>query len=223
MEQTKKAIGYIRRSKDDGKGVSLFMQTQEIKRYAEQNNFDLTEIVADPDQSGKDLNRDGIQKVISIMKDIDAVICYRQDRLTRSATDAFFLSSLFGRNGIAFHTVTDHRVDVASADGEFLYGMKVLLDQRERKLIGERTACALKAKKSRMERYGEVPYGFRLLADGKLERHPDEERVILHIKEWRKSGESLRSIINRLDKAGIKSKKGQNWHPMTISRLLSAE
>ena len=65
-----KAIGYIRVSTEEQarEGISLEAQEEKIKKYVDLHNLKLVELISDEGKSGKDLNREGIQKIISLCK-----------------------------------------------------------------------------------------------------------------------------------------------------------
>lgn len=66
-----KAVGYIRVSTEEQarEGISLEAQENKIKKYVDLHNLGLVEVISDEGKSGKDLNREGIQKVISLCKE----------------------------------------------------------------------------------------------------------------------------------------------------------
>ena len=90
-----KAVGYIRVSTEEQarEGISLEAQEDKVKKYADLHNLDLVEVIRDEGKSGKDLNREGIQKVISLCKDrsVDHLVVYKMDRLTRRTLDLLTL------------------------------------------------------------------------------------------------------------------------------------
>jgi len=82
------AISYARVStqKQERERISLEVQEDKIKRYTDLHNLELGEIVSDEGKSGKDLNREGIQKVMSLCQEgwVNHLIVYKMDRLTRT-------------------------------------------------------------------------------------------------------------------------------------------
>jgi DNA invertase Pin-like site-specific DNA recombinase len=63
---------------------------------------------------------------------------------------------------------------------------------------------------------GEVPYGYPKTSDGELEPHPSTAPIIERIFELRNDGESLRSIAETLNAAGVPTKHGGDWHASTV-------
>jgi DNA invertase Pin-like site-specific DNA recombinase len=63
------------------------------------------------------------------------------------------------------------------------------LAEYERQLIKARTRAALAVKRRKGQRVGQIPYGYRLSADGvHLEERPDEQHVLASIHSLRGEG-----------------------------------
>ena len=90
-----KAIGYIRISTQEQakEGISLEAQEDKIRKYAVLHNLSLIEVVRDEGESGEDLDREGIQKVIALCekRKVDHLIVYKMDRLTGKTLDLLIL------------------------------------------------------------------------------------------------------------------------------------
>lgn len=106
-----KAIGYVRVSTEDQsrEGISLNHQEDKLRTYASLNDLDLLEIIRDEGVSGKDLDREGMNRLLEMVEDgsIDAVIVYKLDRLSRSVIDNFTLAEMFKSKDIAFHSISE--------------------------------------------------------------------------------------------------------------------
>lgn len=66
-----KVVGYIRVSTDEQarEEISLEVQGNKIRKYADLHNLELVEVMSDEGKSGKDLNREGIQRVVSLCQE----------------------------------------------------------------------------------------------------------------------------------------------------------
>ena len=91
----KRTVGYIRVSTEEQsqEGISLENQEAKIKTYVDLNGLDLIDVIRDPGVSGKNLTRAGIQSLIELCenKEIDHLIVYKLDRLTRKTRDLLYL------------------------------------------------------------------------------------------------------------------------------------
>ena len=218
-----KAVGYIRVSTDEQarEGVSLENQREKIAAYCSLNEMILLNIITDEGISAKNLNREGMQTLISFVKHgkVDAVIVYKLDRLSRSVKDTISLIELFEKHKAAFHSIVDH-IDTKTATGRFFLHIMSSLAQMERELIGERTRDALYHKIIKGERVGHVPYGYVLDKDGKtLLGNPIEQEAITIIRTLHEKGFTYRAICRELEGYGHKP-VGRMWHPQTIKNIL---
>jgi DNA invertase Pin-like site-specific DNA recombinase len=218
-----KAVGYVRVSTDEQarEGISLNNQKAKIEAYCNLNDLELIEIIKDAGKSGKDLNRPGIQTVIERIKrrEIDAVVVYRLDRVSRRVKDTLTLLDLIDKKSIAFHSVME-KIDTQSATGRFFLNIVASMAQWERDTIAERTKDALRSKIARCECVGSVRYGFRLAEDGKtLVENPKEQEAIRLITELQSKGYTLRAICAELEQKGYRS-RGNAWNPRIVWSVL---
>jgi len=218
-----KAVGYIRVSTEEQarEGISLEAQEDKIKKYVDLHNLELVEVIRDEGKSGKDLNREGIQKIISWCREgkVNQLIVYKMDRLTRRTLDLLTLvEEVFKPNGIQFHSITE-RVDTSTAQGKFFLTITGAMAQMERDLISERTREALRYKISVGENVGSPPLGF-LAEDKKLSGIEKELEVVEYIKSLKRKRLSLRQIANRLNEKGIPTKRGGKWYAGTVRYIL---
>ena len=217
------AIGYIRVSTDEQarEGVSLDNQREKIAAYCTFNDMALLDTITDEGISAKNLNREGMQTLISHVKQgkIDAVIVYKLDRLSRSVKDTIGLIELFEKHKVAFHSIVDH-LDTKTATGRFFLHIMSSLAQMERELIGERTRDALSHKIIKGERVGHVPYGYTLDQDGKtLLENPRQQEAISLMRELHGKGYTYRGICRELIANGYEAKEG-TWHHQKVRNIL---
>ena len=218
-----KAVGYTRVSTEEQarEGISLDNQRAKIKVYCELNDLDLVEIIEDAGKSGKDLNRDGIQSLLGIIRTraVDAVVVYKLDRLSRRVKDTLTLMDLIEKKCVAFHSITE-RIDTKSAMGKFFLNIMASMNQWERDTISERTRDALHHKIDLGERAGQIPYGWTLDHDGKtLISNTREQDVIGVIQDLHGKGLSARAICRELEQEGHEP-VGRKWHHQTIRNIL---
>jgi site-specific DNA recombinase len=197
----KKAIGYVRVSTDEQakEGLSLDAQADRVKAFARAKGWELAEIIEDPGQSGKDLSRPGVRRLVDICRDrgADVVIVYKVDRLTRKQRDLWsLLDDVFIPNDVGFVSVTEP-FDTTAAMGKAFLGMLGVFAQLERDMIVERTRAALSFKKGLGEWIGRRPTGFKINGK-KLEADPEAMRKIERAKQLRRQGKSYRAISGLL-------------------------
>jgi site-specific DNA recombinase len=196
-----KAIGYARVSTEEQakEGVSLDNQELKIRAYAQVHDLDLVEVVRDEGISGKTLNRKGIARVLDMAKarEIDAIIVYKLDRLSRKTLDTLNTIELLESNEVAFHSISE-RIDTKSASGKFFLTIISALAQMERDLISERTVDALSYKRTKREWMGRIPFGYRV-EDNHLVEDTDAMNTIQKAKRMKGQGKTIREISGSLN------------------------
>ena len=218
--EKKKAVGYTRVSTEEQakEGISLANQAESITAYCKAKEWDLMEIITDEGKSAKDLKRDGVQKLIALVKakEFDVLVIYRLDRLTRCVRDlGYLVQDVFDRYGVAFSSIQES-FDTSNATGKLILNVLGSIAQWERETIAERTRDGLRYRKSRLECYGPVPFGFSL--DGKnLLPNKDELAVVSRIMNLReKLKYSYRAIAKRLNADGFRTRTGREWFASSI-------
>lgn len=219
-----KAIGYIRVSKEEQVkgGVSLDMQIAKIKQYCKTYDLELVDIERDDGISAKNIKgRPGATRAFNMMrnKEVGAIVVYKLDRLFRNRIDALLIEDETRHIGVAIHSVTE-RIDTTTALGRSFYTQIVDRAAFEREITSERTRDSLKYKREQGEVYNHEPYGYDAV-EGKLVPNEEEQKVVVLIKERDVEGDSLKAIADRLNGAGIKTKKGKRWYPQTVKNVIT--
>ena len=84
------------------------------------------------------------------------------------------------------------------------------------------TKDALQAKKLKGERVGQVPFGYKLAADGiLLEPNRDQLRAVKIMKQMRRDGFTLREIASRMKAIGVLTSQGRSdWSLSSIQSII---
>ena len=196
------AIGYVRVSTEEQarEGVSITAQEERITALATAKGWNLVTIIRDAGYSGKNLSRPGAESLIGICQraEVDVVIVFKVDRLTRRQKDLWYLlEDVFYKNQVGFVSVTE-AFDTTTAAGKAFLGMIGIFAQLERDLVSERTREALGQKKRKGQWIGRRPTGFRINEGGRLEEDPDVIKMIARAKRLRREGASFGDISRAL-------------------------
>jgi DNA invertase Pin-like site-specific DNA recombinase len=156
------AVGYTRVSTDRqaDKGISLEAQKERIKAQAKASGYSITDVIADAGASGKSLSRPGMQQLIHRLADIDAVIVWKLDRLTRSVHDLLAMLELFQQNKVRLISITES-LDTESASGRMVLTILAAVAQMEREQIAERIRLAASHYREQRLAWGNIPFGFK--------------------------------------------------------------
>ncbi len=94
----------------------------------------------------------------------------------------------------------------------------------QRVTVRHRIRTALAQKRARGERVGNVPYGYRLGADGvHLERDEAEQAVVATVRSLAREGLSQRAIVARLAAGGVAGRTGAPLGQTQVAKLLRTE
>jgi len=168
--------------------------------------------------------RPGLLAALSALKQRNACILLvaRRDRLARDVLVATLVERLAERDGATVQAA-DGPAEGTSPEAVLMRRIIDAFAEYERLVIRARTRAALALKRSRGERTGGIPYGYRLGADGvHLEPCRTEQRVLRLVRRYHERGLPLRRIGARLQARGLTPRSGTCWHPQTIASIVAA-
>jgi site-specific DNA recombinase len=158
--------------------------------------------------SGGSLDRPGLQKLLANIRErqIDIVVVYKVDRLTRSLTDFAKLVELFDAHGVAFVSVTQS-FNTTTSMGRLTLNVLLSFAQFEREVTGERIRDKIAAsKKKGLWVGGVVPLGYEV-KDRKLMVNEEEAATVRLIFSRYLDLGSLSALQRDLREQGIVTRK----------------
>lgn len=217
------AIGYVRVSTDaqGESGAGLDAQRAAIAAYVAKAGLDLVAIHEDAGVSGAAgiEDRPGLIAAVAQLRKGDTLIVAKRCRLGREAMAVLMIEKAVAKRGASISSA-DGVGNGSDPSAKFMAAIIDAAAAYERNLIKCRTKAALAAKRSKGERTGQVPFGWRD-EDGRLVAVPAEQAVLVRIHECRAAGLSLRAIAGILMAEGIRTKEGKSWHASTIASILT--
>ncbi len=216
------AIGYVRVSTEEQKGVSLAAQEARIRVFCAAQGLVLADVLVDAGQSASTLDRPALRELLTRVETgtVGTVVVAKLDRLTRRTRDLLALvEDTFKAHHVELVSLSE-QLDTRTPAGVLMVTVLGALAQMEREQIGERTRAALAYKRDRGERLGTTPLGFRTPAPGAaLEPVEAELGPVRHILRRRGEGALFRTIAAELTAQGFPTKRGGHWHETTVRRL----
>ena len=137
----RRAALYIRVStlEQAQEGYSVGEQRERLIAYCKAQDWLIADIYVDGGYTGSNLNRPGIQKLMSETEKFDVVLVYKLDRLSRSQRDTLYLiEEIFRPNKVDFVSMQES-FDTSSPFGKAMIGLLAVFAQLEREQIKERT------------------------------------------------------------------------------------
>lgn len=206
-------------------GFSIHAQKDKLTKYAEVNDWTVTDYYVDDGISGKNLkDRPEVTRLLEDVKSgkINNVLVYKLDRLTRSVKDLIYLIELFDKHNCTFNSQTE-KIDTSNAVGRMFVKIIGIFAEFERENLAERVTFGYE-QKTREGNYtntnGVFGYDY-IVGKGILEVNELESKYVRKIYEWYLNGDSMLSIAKRLRDDSVPTKRGGNWNQSTIYSILT--
>jgi DNA invertase Pin-like site-specific DNA recombinase len=103
--------------------------------------------------SGKNDDRVELAKALEYLREGDALVVYKLDRLARSTKKLIEISELLDQRGIELISIRDN-IDTTTAVGRAMFKMIAVIAELERDIISERTMAGLQAARARGRKGG---------------------------------------------------------------------
>jgi len=229
---------YSRKSKFTGKGESIENQIEMCRQYISRNfsqeQADSALIYEDEGFSGGSTKRPNFQRM---MKDvhkgkIQAIVCYRLDRLTRNTKDCFEFVEELEHYGATFISIKES-FDLTTPTGRLMFTFVAALAQMERETIADRIRDNLQelAKTGRWLG-GNTPLGYKsegteyCKVDGKkrktfhLKLIPEEAQLVQMIFAKFLEVKSLTKLETYLLNQDYKTRKGKPFSRFAVREII---
>src|ERR1700736_3501015 len=158
--------------------------------------------------SGGNIERPALQRLLADIREgqIDIIVVYKVDRLTRSLADFARLVEIFDAQGVSFVSVTQ-QFNTTSSMGRLTLNMLLSFAQFEREVTGERIRDKIAAsKKKGMWMGGNVPLGYDVKDRKLIVSEAEAPTVRMIFQRYAELG-SVALLKAELERAGIVSKR----------------
>lgn len=219
-----KIFAYLRVSTDQQaeSGAGLAAQEADCRRWCEKRDLFLSEVFIDEGVSGStslDKRPVLLQAIAALGKD-DILLVAKRDRLGRDPFAVAMIEAGVTRKKAKIVSVGE---EGANSDDPSSILMRRMIDafaEFERNIIRGRTKSAMAAKKLKGERVGHIPFGFRLGQGKLLEPNPEEQAILVKIRELRMEGMSMREIAEQLNQRKIFNRGQRKWNHESIRNAM---
>ena len=208
---------YTRKSTEEGlkqEFNSLEAQREAAEAYVlsqRQNGWSaLAEHYDDGGFSGASIDRPAIRNLLADVEagEVDCVVVYKVDRLSRSLLDFARLMEMFDERGISFVSVTQD-FNTRSSLGRLTLHILLSFAQFEREIIGERTRDKLSAARRKGKWIGGCPVlGYDVNPLGRrLQVNQQEAEQVRQMFEIASTADSLTTALGTITALGYRTKR----------------
>jgi site-specific DNA recombinase len=204
---------YTRKSTEEGLDQafnSLHAQREACEAYVKSQAGEgwslIRTIYDDGGYSGGSMERPALQALLADIEkgQVDVVIVYKVDRLTRSLTDFAKIVEQFDKRGVSFVSVTQS-FNTTTSMGRLTLNVLLSFAQFEREVASERIRDKIGASRRKgMWMGGSVPVGYDV-KERKLVPNPEEAAQVRQIFERYAKLKSINELRLELKREGVKS------------------
>lgn len=220
---TKKNIFYGRCSTMKQKN-SIETQLEMVRKYCDLHNIELDEIIIDEGKSGKNQKRDGITKVMDLIKQnkVDNLIVLSLSRFGRSFIENYKSVEIMKKHKTNFISLKEN-LNLKDSMGVFIFQIFSSIYELEISNLSERTSDTLQSKKYNGKVYsGSIMYGFDRDGDRLIE-NPYEQKVLRKIHSLKDKGYSYQKISDFLNRNNHPTKHNKKWNRNGVFHLLKTD
>ena len=222
---------YARVSSDrQRENETIASQTAALKAYAAAHDYLVPAewVFEDDGYSGASVVRPGLEALrdLAAVGQIEAVLVYAPDRLSRKYAYQILLTEELARRGVSVVFLKSPPGD--TPEDHLLVQVQGMIAEYERAQIAERTRRGKrhKARCGVVNALSAAPYGYRYVkksehADAYYEVDEAEATLVRQVfAAYTQEGLTLYAIARRLTERHVPTRKGGHWDPSTIRKLL---
>jgi len=204
---------YTRKSSEEGLEQdfnSLEAQREACEAYIRSQSHEGWKLIPDRfddgGYSGGNTERPALGKLMAMIRDgqVDIIVIYKIDRLTRSLTDFARLAETFDRHGVSFVSVTQ-QFNTTTSMGRLMLNVLLSFAQFEREITGERIRDKIAAsKKKGMWMGGPIPMGYDVKDRRLVINETDAATVRTVFRLYLEEGQ-VPALLERLDRERVRT------------------
>lgn len=229
MNETKKkkAVIYCRVSTKEQveEGNSLATQEKICKEYALKNSYDVVDVFIEQGESAKTQNRTELQRLLKYCADrknnIQVVIAYKIDRISRNIDDYSQIRVLLKRYGVEIKSTSEHFENTPA--GRFMENIIANVAQFDNDVRTERSVNGMRDAMREGRYVWKAPYGYtNQKVGGKSTIVPDVNAplVTTAFTEVAKNKRSVSAVRLAMKGLGMKNNTGKPFSKSQFYRLL---
>lgn len=165
-------------------GFSIQAQKDSLTKYCKENDYKYDVYIDEGISASSMKKRKALQEMLEKSVAYDMILFTKLDRLSRNVLDANNINKILQDNHCTMKAIDEDDVDTSTADGMFMFNLKVSLAQREIGKTSERIRFVFKNKREKGEvTSGTTKYGYKI-KDKKFVIDPKEAENIINLYKY---------------------------------------
>lgn len=220
MSKKTLVFGYVRVSTENQlENYSIEEQIDRLKAYCTAKDMLMLKIYTDGGYSGGNTDRPALKQMLADIKttDVDAILVYKLDRLSRSQKDTLTLiEDEFLANHVDFISINEN-FDTSTPFGRAMIGILSVFAQLEKDQITERFTMGRigRGKSGYFHGGGNSPFGYTY-ENGELIVNETQAVIVREAYDMFLLGKSINSIFR-----GLSAKYGGSWSANKVRNILT--
>lgn len=209
-----RAALYARFSSDRQNPLSITDQLAALRRHCEARGWTAVAAYEDAAISGSAMaNRPGLLSALAAggRGEFDILLAEDEDRIARNLGHLAMIRDDLALAGVTLATLATDVVDTMHV------AFKGLIAESYIKALSQKTSRGMRANAERGQATGSKLYGYDTASGGAIAINEAEAEVIRRIFTEYAAGRSGKEIAARLNREGILTPRGGQWHPATIT------
>jgi DNA invertase Pin-like site-specific DNA recombinase len=165
-------------------GFSIQAQKDALEKYCKENGYKYEFYIDEGISASSMKKRKALNEMLSKCNVFDMILFTKLDRLSRNVLDANNINKLLIDNKCTMKAIDEDDVDTSTADGTFIFNLKVSLAQREIGKTSERIKFVFKNKREKGEiTSGTKKYGYDIV-NKKYQINQSEAQNIINLYNY---------------------------------------
>ncbi|MFC5702776.1 recombinase family protein [Cohnella faecalis] len=202
-------------------GFSLDAQRGVLTKFCLDKGYEVVGIYSDEGISGKNKKRPALQKMLkdSASSKFNLVIVWKYSRIARNLVDTLTIVQELKKNDVSFKCL-DIDFDTTTPAGIMLMQMMGSIAEYERNNIVENVVLGMNQRARDGKWNGGILFGYNSI-NKSIQVNPEEAEVVKQMFTWYLNGVGPVLIRDRLNKLGIKTKKGNEFNTIVVRDILT--
>lgn len=160
-------------------GYSIQAQKDALEKYCKAHNYKYDFYVDEGISASSMKKRKALNEILYKSNTYDMILFTKLDRLSRNVLDANNINKILNENNCTMKAIDEDDVDTTTADGIFIFNLKVSLAQREIGKTAERINFVFQNKREKGEvTSGTKKYGYDIINKHYVINKEEQENLI---------------------------------------------